>query len=136
MKLDDWLAPGTTDRKIRTYLTRRGFHGDEATFDYCRLIATGALPQTRLYKFRVHVSDLENQRICFHGIIRLEKDNMTSVHLADSVDVQQHVLAEWSRDLTPQDRQATMASQWMILAVVGSVICFTLLNSLLAALPL
>ena len=136
MKLDFWIAQGGTERKVRTYLNRRGFRGKDATFDYCRLVAVGHIRWTQLHKFRVEVVDMENVSHCFHGIIRTESDDLTCVHLADTVDAQQQVLTEWSRDLLPQDRQATLASQWMILAVVGSVICFTLLNTLLAALPL
>ena len=136
LKFDFRITEGAVERKLRKYLQRRGFRSQSAKFDYCRMAAAGHERGAQLFKFRVRVADLEDVTHRFYGIIRTEKNDQTCVHLAETVEAQLEVLAEWSRDLLPQERQATTASQWMIFAVVGSVICFTLLNTLLAALPL
>jgi hypothetical protein len=120
-----------TEKDVRDYLTRHGFQGDTARFDYLDLFAIERPGWVQIFKFRVHVSDNTGERHRFFGVVRDDERSGLKIHFATDGDEQGRVAETWSKGLITGHREPLNAVQWSLIGVFGAGIALALLGALI-----
>lgn len=111
-----------TERDVREDLTRRGYHGRTAKFEELELAAIERPGWIQVFRFEVHVSDEDDNRHHFYGVVRDDERNQTEIRYFDTPDAQQQHLKSWSGDMILREYRPRTRAEKILLGVFVSLV--------------